>query len=51
MGFGEKADARAFRTLLLVASWVVIGQRFGVKTARREDWARLGVDAEGMSEA
>lgn len=51
MGFGDQADARSFRTLLIVASWVVIGQRFGVKTARREDWSRLGVAAEGVSGA
>ncbi|KAL8415171.1 hypothetical protein RB594_006127 [Gaeumannomyces avenae] len=44
-GFGDGADARAFRILLIVASWVVIGQRFGVKTARREDWPGLGVSA------
>ncbi|KAL8349253.1 hypothetical protein RB601_001954 [Gaeumannomyces tritici] len=45
VGFGDGADARAFRILLIVASWVVIGQRFGVKTARREDWPGLGVAA------
>ncbi|KAL8321593.1 hypothetical protein RB593_003934 [Gaeumannomyces tritici] len=44
-GFGDGADARAFRILLIVASWVVIGQRFGIKTARREDWPGLGVAA------
>lgn len=29
--FGESADPRSFRVLLMVASWVVIGQRFKIK--------------------
>ncbi|UKZ51040.1 hypothetical protein TrVGV298_004795 [Trichoderma virens] len=38
-GFGEEADARAFRNLLVYASLVTIGQRFGVKKAGPRDWA------------
>ncbi len=32
--FGEDADALSFRVLLVVASWVVIGERFGVKRVK-----------------
>ncbi|KAH0524189.1 hypothetical protein TsFJ059_009089 [Trichoderma semiorbis] len=38
-GFGEEADARAFRNLLVYASLVTIGQRFDVKKAESRDWA------------
>ena len=38
-GFGDESDLKSFRTLLFVGSWVAIGQRFGVKTAKSEDWA------------
>ncbi|KAJ4287489.1 hypothetical protein N0V88_007588 [Collariella sp. IMI 366227] len=31
---GEDADPLSFRVLLVVASWVVIGERFGVKPAK-----------------
>ncbi|KAL0935908.1 asparagine synthase [Colletotrichum truncatum] len=34
--FGDEADARAFRRLLMIGSWVVLSQRFGVKKATRE---------------
>ncbi|KAL1835702.1 hypothetical protein VTK73DRAFT_5452 [Phialemonium thermophilum] len=37
--FGPDADGRAFRLCNFVSTWVVIGQRFGVQTARAEDWA------------
>ena len=32
--FGEKADARALRLVLVVAEWVVLSKRFGVARAR-----------------
>ncbi|KAJ0309115.1 hypothetical protein COL5a_001236 [Colletotrichum fioriniae] len=31
--FGDDGDARAFRKLVVVGAWVVLSQRFGVKTA------------------
>ncbi|GKT50002.1 amidase chyE [Colletotrichum spaethianum] len=37
-GFGDDASPRAFRKLICTASWVVLGQRFGVKTATKEQW-------------
>lgn len=38
--FADKADARAFRTLVYVGSWVTLAERFGVKKADKEDWVR-----------
>ncbi|KAK2058796.1 asparagine synthase [Colletotrichum caudatum] len=35
-GFGDDSSPRAFRKLICTASWVVLGQRFGVKKATRE---------------
>lgn len=47
-GFGDESDPKAFRTLIFVASWVVIGDRFGVKTAGREGgWAASGKGSMG----
>ena len=37
--FGEQADVAAMRKVLVVAEWVVIGRRFGVKTAVVSDWS------------
>lgn len=39
-GFGDDPDSKSFRTLIFVASWVVISQRFGVKTAARQGQER-----------
>jgi asparagine synthase (glutamine-hydrolysing) len=33
-GFGVKADTTSFRTLLVVAGWVAIGEKFGIPRAR-----------------
>lgn len=35
--FGDKADAKAFRKLVFVRSWVTLAERFGVKEADIED--------------
>ena len=35
--FGEKGEPRALRLALVVAEWVVLGRRFGVKRASPED--------------
>lgn len=37
-GFGQDADASAFRSLLYVGAWVTLSQRFGVKKAAPCDW-------------
>ncbi|KAK1977271.1 asparagine synthase [Colletotrichum cereale] len=37
--FGEGADAKSFRVLCYVGSWVTLAHRFGVKKASVEDWA------------
>ncbi|TLS21787.1 uncharacterized protein PpBr36_09582 [Pyricularia pennisetigena] len=36
--FGDDADSTSFRRLVIVASWVVLSQRFGVRKASKEDW-------------
>ncbi|KAI8190030.1 Amidase chyE [Colletotrichum sp. SAR 10_65] len=38
-GFGDEADPRSFRKLVVTGSWVVLSQRFGVKKAVKEPWA------------
>jgi asparagine synthase (glutamine-hydrolysing) len=38
--FGDNPDSKSFRTLIFVASWVVISQRFGVKRAGRHGQER-----------
>ncbi|GKT47552.1 amidase chyE [Colletotrichum spaethianum] len=37
--FGDAADAKSFRVLCYVGSWVTLAQRFGVKKASVGDWA------------
>ncbi|OLN88186.1 Asparagine synthetase [glutamine-hydrolyzing] 1-like protein 1 [Colletotrichum chlorophyti] len=38
-GFGDDANANAFRKLIVTGSWVVLSQRFGVKKAVPEHWS------------
>ena len=38
--YSLKGDTRAFRTLVYVAAWVTLGERFGVKRANKEDWVK-----------
>jgi len=40
--FGLKGDTKAFRTLVYVAAWVTLAERFGVKKADKEDWIGQG---------
>lgn len=37
-GFGPEADGTSYRHLLFVGAWVTMSERFGIKTARKEDW-------------
>ncbi|KAF9873700.1 asparagine synthase [Colletotrichum karsti] len=37
-GFGDDADPRAFRKLVVTGSWVVLSREFGVKKAVKEHW-------------
>ncbi|EEH21154.1 asparagine synthase (glutamine-hydrolyzing) [Paracoccidioides brasiliensis Pb03] len=38
--FGANEDSKAFRTVLCVGSWVILGQRLGVKKAEKADYIR-----------
>lgn len=40
--FGDDADIMAFRVLLLVGSWVTIGERFGVQRAELDGQMPVG---------
>ncbi|KAK0628360.1 hypothetical protein B0T17DRAFT_588498 [Bombardia bombarda] len=37
-GFGEGADVRLFRLLLIIGGWVTLAERFGMKKVRMEDY-------------
>lgn len=36
--FGDDADSRSFRRLVIIGSWVVLSQSFGVKRASKQHW-------------